>query len=605
LNGVTRDDMSSNPTDPALRALIGRAVNHQQRGDYAAAERLYTEVLAKEPDQADAQHFMGLLAHQTGRDGLAERHLLRALEIAPQRADFHFNYANMLLETSRPQLAAQSFQRAVDLSPNMIDAWWGLGQTLFGLDHHLHAAVCLQRVVELAPDRAEAWDALGRCLQALTLLPEATEAFRRALKLAPREPELQLALVTTLMEDHQDAEAEQALEDLLSLAPEMPEAHYQRGVWSANKGDFVGARASLERALELRPSYYQAALYYTYVTPLPPDDPLVTRLLQRAKEGGWDGAGQGANVHFALGYVFDKAKRYDEAFQHYLEANRLQRSLIVYSTDAQRKLQDSMQQVYGPAFIARAARFGSPSEKPLFIVGMPRSGTSLLEQILTSHPEVYGGGEMTFLHAELRRRMGPRLMGDFAGAVMAFSDTEWAELGASLLAHLDRLAPSARRVTDKMPSNFMMLGLLRGLFPKARIIHCRRDPLDTCISCFTTSFKQGHKFTNDLRELGEYYRLYQEAMAYWRQVLPAHVFYEVDYENLVSDMESEVRKLLAFSGLEWDPKCLDFQQNQRAVSTASVYQVRQPIYATAIGRWKRYAAHLGPLLEALQMPGLV
>jgi len=264
-----------------------------------------------------------------------------------------------------------------------------------------------------------------------------------------------------------------------------------------------------------------------------------------------------------------------------------------------------MQQVYGPAFIARAGRFGNPSEKPLFIVGMPHSGTSLLEQILTCHPEVYGGGEMTFLHAELRRRMGPRLLGDFAGAVMAFSDAEWAELGTSLLSHLDRMAPLARRVTDKMPSNFMMLGLLHGLFPNARIIHCRRNPLDTCISCFTTSFKQGHKFTNDLRELGEYYRLYQEAMAYWRQVLPPHVLYEVDYENLVADMESEVRKLLAHSGLEWDARCLDFQQNQRAVNTASVYQVRQPIYSTAIGRWKRYAAHLGPLLEALEMPGLV
>ena len=591
--------------DQALRTLIGRAVNHQQQGEYAAAERLYTEVLAKDPDQADAQHFMGLLAHQTGRDELAEQHMLRALEIAPQRADFHFNYANMLLGTNRPQLAAQVFQHVVDLAPNMVEAWWGLGQTLFGLEHHLHAAVCLQRVVELAPNRLAAWHVLGQCLQALTLLPEAAEAYRRGLRLSPREAELQLALVTTLMEDHQDAEAEQALDQLLAMSPEMPEAHYQRGVLSANRGDFAAARVALERALELNPTYYQAALYYTYVTPLPPDAPLVTRLLQRAKEQDWSGAAQGANVHFALGYVFDKAKRYDEAFQHYLEANRLQRSLVSYSTEAQRKLQGSMQQVYGPAFITRAARFGNPSEKPLFIIGMPRSGTSLLEQILTSHPEVYGGGEMTFLHAELRRCMGPRLMNDFASAVTSFSDAEWAELGTSLLIHLDRLAPSARRVTDKMPSNFMMLGMLHGLFPKARIIHCRRDPVDTCISCFTTSFRTGHKYTNDLRELGEYYRLYQEAMSHWRQVLPPQVLYEIDYEVLVKDMEGEVRKLLAHCGLGWDAKCLDFQQNQRAVSTASVYQVRQPIYSTAIGRWKRYASHLGPLLEALEKPGLL
>ena len=203
--------------------------------------------------------------------------------------------------------------------------------------------------------------------------------------------------------------------------------------------------------------------------------------------------------------MLDKATHYDEAFRHYLEANRLQRSITDYSTEAQRALQESMQAVFGPSFMARAANFSSASQKPIFIVGMPRSGTSLLEQILASHPDVHGGGEMTFLHAELRRRMGPRLMNDFASAVASFSDTEWSELGQSLLGHLHDVAPSAARVTDKMPSNFMMLGLVHALFPQARIIHCRRDALDTCVSCFTTSFKQGHKFSNDLRELGQYY----------------------------------------------------------------------------------------------------
>lgn len=597
--------MNLSSKDLALRTLIGRAVNHQQRGEYAAAERLYSEVLATDPDQADAHHFMGLLAHQTGRDELAERHMLRALEITPQRADFHFNYANMLLNSGRPQSAAQSFQRAIDLSPGMVDAWWGLGQTLFGLDRHLHAAVCFQRTVELAPDRVAAWHAFGQCLQLLSLLPEAVTAFRRGLNLAPQEPEMQLALVTALMDERNDEESKRAIDDLLALAPQMPEAHYQHGVWLANRGDFTGARTALEKALELEPTYDQAALYYTYITPLSPDAPLVTRLRRRAEKDEWRGPGQGANVHFALGYVFDKAKHYDEAFKHYLEANRLQRSLVDYSTDAQRKLQSSMQEVFGPAFIARSAAFGNPSEKPLFIVGMPRSGTSLLEQILTCHPDIRGGGEMTFLHAELRRRMGPRLMDDFASAVRTFSDPEWAELAASLLAHLDQLAPSARHVTDKMPSNFMMLGQLHALFPRARIIHCRRDVLDTCVSCFTTSFKQGHKFSNDLRELGEYYRLYEEAMAYWRKVLPSHVLYEVDYEDIVTDIEREVRPILSHCGLDWDSACLDFQQNQRAVSTASVYQVRQPIYSTAIGRWKRYESHLGPLLEALGHTGLI
>jgi tetratricopeptide (TPR) repeat protein len=310
-------------------------------------------------------------------------------------------------------------------------------------------------------------------------------------------------------------------------------------------------------------------------------------------------------VHFTLGYVLDKDGQYDAAFRHYLEANRLQRQLSQYSTASQRQLQESMQQAFGPAFLERARAFADPSAKPLFIVGMPRSGTSLLEQILSSHPLVHGGGEMLYLHAELRRRLGPAAQGDFSQSVLRLADQEFAGIAAGLRMHMDELAPGARHVTDKMPSNFMLLGLIHALFPNARIIHCRRDALDTCISCFTTSFKSGHKFSNELRELGEYHRLYEEAMAYWKRVLPAGSLHEVSYEALVTDLEPKVRELLRYCDLPWDEACLRFQENERAVSTASVYQVRQPIYRSAIGRWRRYDRYLGPLREALGTAPLI
>ncbi|HEX2668268.1 MAG TPA: sulfotransferase, partial [Gammaproteobacteria bacterium] len=578
------------------------AVQHQQRGEFAQAERLYAQVFALDPGQPDAHHFMGLLAHQTGRQGLAEEHMRRSLALAPQRAEFRFNYANMLLALGRPQEAAQEFQQTVDLAPQMVDAWQGLGTVLQSLQHEMHAAVCFQRVVELAPARGDAWQALGSCFQSMGLLPEAVAAYRRAIALSPNDALLRTVLISALMESREETQVATELDQLLKLAPNLPQAHYQRGVWLANKGDFPAARMALERAIELAPDYYQAALYLAYITPLPPDAPLVQRLTQRAREGGWRDPGQGANVHFTLGYVLDKDKQYDAAFGHYLEANRLQRSLQPYSTTSQRGLQESMQRAFGPAFLERARRFGNPSAIPLFIVGMPRSGTSLLEQILASHPLVHGGGEMLFLHAELRRRLGLRFRSEFAEAVAGLPDAELADLAAALVAHLDTLAPGARHVTDKMPSNFMLLGLLHALFPNARFIHCRRDPLDTCISCFTTSFKQGHKFTNDLTELGEYYRLYEEALGHWQALLPPGSFRELSYERLVEDLDTEVRGLLEFCGLPWDEACLHFQDNARAVSTASVYQVRQPIYRSAIGRWKRYEKHLGPLQRALAKP---
>ncbi|MGE5626398.1 MAG: tetratricopeptide repeat-containing sulfotransferase family protein [Bacillota bacterium] len=583
----------------AIRALIAQAVRHQQQGQYAEAERLYADALQQDPDLPDAHHFMGLLAHQTGRQELAESHMHRALALAPRRAEFRYNYANMLLGLGRPQDAAQQFQQAVDIDPRMADAWLGLGMVLHSLQHHMHAIACFRNALELNARSKTAWQELGECFQALSMFPEALEAYRSASNAAPEDPRLLLAVATVLMEMRRDSEAEETFRRLLAMAPNLPEIHYQHGVYLSNRGDFTAARAALERALELAPDFYQAALYYAYITSLKPDVPLVQRLINKVKQGGWTEPGQAVNLHFTLGYVLEKNQQYDAAFEHFQEANRQQRPLGDYSTAMQRKLQASMQEAFGPDFQERARNFANPSSKPLFIIGMPRSGTSLLEQILASHPLVYGGGEMTYLHAELRRRIGLKLRDDFAAAVIALPDMELAAAASRFLSHLDELAPDARHVTDKMPSNFMLLGLLHALFPNARIVHCQRDPMDTCVSCFTTSFRHGHKFSNDLRELGEYYRLYEESMAYWQRTLPAGSIHGITYESLVQNLESEVRRLLEFCGLPWDEACLRFQDNARAVSTASMFQVRQPVYASAIGRWRRYARHLEPLKQAL------
>ena len=584
---------------------MGKAVRHQQQGEYAEAERLYTELIEKAPEFPDAHHFMGLLAHQTGRAELADAHLRRSLALDPRRAEFHFNYAKVLMDLGRMQDAAREFQETLELDPRMPDAWQGLAQALHALEHHLQAAACLQRCLELKPDDPSLWRFLGECLQAESLHEEAAEAYRRAARLAPGDAGLHVALAATLTEMRRDVEAGSELDRALKLAPDSPEVHYQRGISAANRGDFADARAALEKALALAPDFFQAALYYSYITPLPVDAPLVQRLLEAARKAVWGEPGQGANVHFTLGYVFDKAGHYDAAFGHYHEANRLQRGLHVYSTASQRHYQTSLQRAFGADFLERARRFSNPSVKPIFIVGMPRSGTSLLEQMLASHPEVHGGGEMVFLHAAIRRRLGSRFRGDFADDLAALPDAELADIAAALLAHMEGLAPGARHVTDKLPSNFMLLGLLHALFPSAAIIHCRRDPMDTCVSCYTTSFKQGHRFSNDLRELGEYHRLYELAMAHWRKTLPEGRLYEIRYEDLVGDTGPELRRLLEHCGLAWDESCLRFQENRRPVNTASVYQVRQPVYRSSVGNWRRFEAHLAPLLEVLRDSPLV
>lgn len=578
---------------------MGKAVRHQKDGEYAKAERVYAEILGTWPDNADAHNLMGLLAHQTGRPELAEQHMQRSLQLSPKRAEFHFNYGAMLAELKRPDQAARAFQAAVELAPRMTDAWQGLAFAFLDMKLEMYAAACLQQLLQLEPRRADLWLTLGECFESMSMMPEALAAFRNAEQIAPDDARSVLGLARVAVETGDDASAQAGFDKLAIKAGDVPEVHYQKSVWLANKGEFATARAELERALELAPDFYQAALYYAYITELPLDHPLVQRLMQRATRGGWIEADQGANVNFALGYVLDRHKRHDDAFAHYAEANRLRRMGVRYTTASHLEYQTSLLKNLGPEFQSRAKRFGNPSVKPIFIVGLPRSGTSLLEQILSGHPEIHGGGEMTFLHAELRRRLGPAGYGNLQNTLGTVGDTVLADVAGALLAHMDQIAPGKSRVTDKMPSNLTVLGLVHGLFPQAKIIYCQRDPLDVCVSCFTTSFKSGHKFSNDLTELGEYYRISEAAMRHWEDMFQPGSVCRVRYEDLVADLEGQARRLLSFCGLDWNEGCLNFQDNARSVRTASVYQVRQPIYSSAIGRWRRYERHLGPLQQAL------
>jgi hypothetical protein len=243
---------------------------------------------------------------------------------------------------------------------------------------------------------------------------------------------------------------------------------------------------------------------------------------------------------------------------------------------------------------------GFPSELPIFIVGMPRSGTTLTEQILASHPDVIAGGERMDLSHVLNDMMAKRPEAqDLAELVSALSPSDFAAIGAEYVKRLAPIAKDAKRMTDKLPGNFTMAGVIAQALPNARIIHCMRDPIDTCLSCFMKNFSAPLTFTHDLGRLGRYYRAYHETMAYWRKTLPTGLMLEVQYEEVVEDLETQARRIVDFCGLPWDDRCLAFHETKRVVRTASVSQVRQQIYSRAAGRWRRYEKHLGPLIEAL------
>ena len=301
---------------------------------------------------------------------------------------------------------------------------------------------------------------------------------------------------------------------------------------------------------------------------------------------------------FALGKLLDDAGAFPEAFRRYADANALFKRMQAdmgqrFDSEALRRTTSGLIETFTPGFFAELARADNRSELPVFIVGMPRSGTSLVEQIVASHPDVFGAGELTHIGqiAGVLRRDGAEFCSEWKAELLS-------RLSNDHLGKLLRLAPNASRIVDKMPDNLFHLGLISMLFPRARVIVCRRDPRDTCLSCYFQFFPAGNLFSYDLADCGIRHRETERLMIHWRQVLPIAVI-EVEYELLVSDLEGQSRRLIAFLGLDWNPACLDFYRTKRTVLTASSWQVRQPLFAGSVGRWRRYERELGPLMESL------
>ena len=294
------------------------------------------------------------------------------------------------------------------------------------------------------------------------------------------------------------------------------------------------------------------------------------------------------HLHFALGKALADIREYEQSFRHQLQANALQRQQFTYDEIGAHTKIDRIRSAFTPEVMQSLTGVGDPSSLPVFIVGMPRSGTSLIEQILASHPRVFGAGELDLL--------GQLVIAGTSNGITR----DWVQtLGPRYLSGIRALAPPRDRITDKMPSNFLFVGLIHIALPNARIIHARRNPVDTCLSCFSKLFAGEQQFAYDLGELGRYYRAYDRLMAHWRDVLPEGRMLEVDYEEVVADLEVQARRIIGYCGLEWNDACLEFHKTERAVRTASVMQVRQPIYRSSIGRWRPYARMLTPLLDAL------
>ncbi|HHJ16545.1 MAG TPA: sulfotransferase, partial [Gammaproteobacteria bacterium] len=328
-----------------------------------------------------------------------------------------------------------------------------------------------------------------------------------------------------------------------------------------------------------------------------PGDAIAALEDRLARSGGLSVTGR-KNLHFCLGNLYDRSGDYDKAFEHYRTGNDLRK--VDWDPRANSAQVDAIIRAFSREYLVTAPEAGTRSEKPVFVLGMPRSGTSLVEQILASHPAVHGAGELTDL-PQLVQQL-PALLptpAPYPGCAPLLNQKALDTLAGRYLERLDALAPDALRVVDKMPGNFSFLGLIELLFPDARVIHCVRDPVDTCLSCYFQDFSGSQFYSYDLGHLGAFYRDYARLMAHWKQVLRIPML-EVAYEELVADQEAVSRRMIEFCGLDWDERCLQFHENRRFVATSSYDQVRRPIYSSSVDRGRHYRPHLAPLIDALR-----
>ncbi|MEM7223064.1 MAG: sulfotransferase [Pseudomonadota bacterium] len=433
---------------------------------------------------------------------------------------------------------------------------------------------------------------LSLALSAADRLEEAAEAARKASALAPDSAELRLNLGNRLKAVERLAEAKSAYEGALALKPNLVSALTALGHLEAALGARKAARTYYQRALAAQPScvpafYHLALSEKSGESAL--DDGTIARFQARAAAGGLT-PGDAAMIHSALGLLAERRGAFDRAFGHYAEANRARGQS--FDRAAHGRFVDQLIEAFPASLLETSAPGASDSRRPILIVGMPRSGTTLIDQILANHPEVAAGGERLEL---------PRIadaLPNYPGASGKWGAGTIEAMAARYLADLARVDPQAPRVTDKYPLNFLHLGLLARLLPGARIVHCRRDPRDTCLSCFTQNFASDHAFSHDLADLGAFYGGYVRLMDHWRQVLPMKLV-EVDYEALTEDPEPVVRGLLAGLDLSWAPGCLDLAAAKNPIFTASQWQARTAINRRAVGRWRAFEPHLGPLIEAL------
>lgn len=519
--------------------------------------------------------------------------------------DFYSSYT----EHSRPPMpfgfgydagraSIPELQSRADRNPQDFYAFEALGCALMEAGQHLQALIAFGKALEIDASEARTHYHFALMCRKMNQFAMAISHFNHAIKRQPDFSEAYTQMALLLIEQHQYPMAEKVLLMGLEFKPYHPDLIGPLISLKIDLGDKSAAHQLCTETLNRHPANSLLFSLLVGLEMLSPDDPLVAYSEKHYAEN-LTVSQQRANTGFALAQVYDAAENYAKAFSYYQSFHRDRAALYAYDEKATSKTFATLKKL-APAPIQETVT-NSNAPAPLFILGMPRSGTSLVEEMLSSHSQVHGGGELPALHHIIHAQLCVKANQQYPQA-LGVLDTEqpsiYAEAAKVYHQQLQTLSPQSQFVSDKMPHNFLNIGLILRMFPNARIIHCRRNPVDTCFSIFTNNFAGDHRYANDLTALGRYYRLYDDLMQHWESLYPGQI-HHVQYEALVTDTEAQLRAMLNYCGLEWEAECMAFHTRKRVVTTSSHEQVRKPIYTTSIGAWKRYEDQLKPLIKAL------
>lgn len=606
------------PHDVALRKNLVRA--HLQLGSPERAEELLLEGLAQQDDDA-LWSMLAIVQSRSGRFAEGIDAIQNAIRLNPREASHYFGLSELERMSGNREAAMSALRKALELDPKNT----ALLNNLAGLElyegNFLEALKTIQRLLAINPRSAQAQCNLAMALSIAGDMEQAVVALRNALVIEPGIFRARIQLATFLLQTGAVNEAEEIARRLLAEHPE------ERSQCVGLLAKLLERRKQVEEARELLEGLPEEdllipdlAVSLAVVQDQQGETEQAVATLKRSMDKHEMAATEGIGCHFVLGSLYDKLGEYDQAFEHYELGNRNRKRAIIEilekeeEEDIPEAAYHTILKVHPPEKFHAFTPAGSSSEVPIFIVGMPRSGTTLSEQILASHPSVFGAGELNLMlriisesYGKTHVEPGKLTIGqlDQYSSDRGLIPKDWYDLtdeqieglANQYLGPVTAKSPDSLRITDKMPYNYFVLPIIYRLFPNARIIHCRRHPLDTCLSCYFQNFTSGNQFSFDLEELAAYYRQYVKIMEYWQELgIPT---YEARYEEMISSPEEKTRALLDYCGLDWDPKCLQFHRHKRTVNTASYQQVRQPLYSTSVARWEKYRKHIEPLIEGL------